>query len=152
MKRYGIYFICIVSIYACIRSNKIKIENQAVVQSAYPYSIEWIPTVKDTNIAIESVWEFLKSPKAVTEWDRSEIKKIKQNFSKYKVQFAGIEVHGQKKILCNFFWSERNIDDVIFGNWRNELITIKDGGFWYWQIEYDTSSGECMNFQSNGYS
>lgn len=26
----------------------------------------------------------------------------------------------------------------------------KDGGFWYWHIEYDIQKGECLNFYSNG--
>jgi hypothetical protein len=27
---------------------------------------------------------------------------------------------------------------------------VLDGGFWFWQIEYDLESDTCEKFQSNG--
>jgi len=30
-------------------------------------------------------------------------------------------------------------------------IRVLDGGFWFWQIEYEPCTAKCLNFASNGY-
>jgi len=38
-----------------------------------------------------------------------------------------------------------------FQDWKRKTIMVGDGGFWYWQIEYDLITGACPKFISNGY-
>ena len=62
----------------------------------------------------------------------------------------GIIRDGGKVIWCNFFPVAGKGKDE-FQNWRKERIVVDDGGFFYWQIEYDPEADKCSRFYSNGY-
>ena len=62
-----------------------------------------------------------------------------------------IERDGKKYIWCNFFPVPRKGQEDTFKDWKRQEITMHDGGFRYWQIEYDPKTGKCHNFNSNGY-
>jgi len=72
------------------------------------------------------------------------------NSRNYRVQFVGIIRDGRKVIWCNFFPVAGKGKDE-FQNWRKERIVVDDGGFFYWQIEYDPEADKCSRFYSNGY-
>ncbi|HPF15236.1 MAG TPA: hypothetical protein PLJ12_13310, partial [Planctomycetota bacterium] len=36
-------------------------------------------------------------------------------------------------------------------DWLQNLVIVDDGGFWYWQIEFDPKTGRFARFDSNGY-
>jgi hypothetical protein len=73
-----------------------------------------------------------------------EIKKLLYNFNKYNVQFIIME---NNIILCNFFKQNKSKN-----NWKQHRIIVKDGGFWYWNIKYDTNLKKCTDLSINGYS
>ena len=99
--------------------------------------------------ALTAIQTFLENPKGQSAWKQSEIKKILVNSSKYRVQFKGVLEKNRKYIKCNFFRASGDKDD--FPNWKKEEIIVDDGGFWFWQIDYDIHRGKCLNFSSNGY-
>jgi hypothetical protein len=37
-----------------------------------------------------------------------------------------------------------------FEKWKEELVIVSDGGFWYWYAVYDVESGKLVHFDSNG--
>ena len=139
----------------CLSEPSIPIKNQVVLDKGsdyLPYKKIWKPSVDDTQKALTAIYNFLKSPEKEAIWrsgnyefSEREIKNIYDNISKYNVQFVGIISKGKKRIYCNFFPNE--IDDY----WKKDLVFVFDGGFWFWQIEYDLETGKCLNFQSNGY-
>ena len=125
--------------------DKIKEKQQTTIQTDYPFKSTWLPTKEQINRSLNAIYKFLDSPFNITAWQKSEIAKIKENLSSYNVQFVGIELNGKKRIWCNFFPAKS------FKKWKKQVVMVLDGGFWYWQIQYDLESNSCVNFRSNGY-
>jgi hypothetical protein len=107
----------------------------------------WKPSGEQTQRALAAIQAFLEKQTATNDWKVREIKKILEHEKEYRVQFVGIERDGKKLIWCNFFPAT----GVFGANWKREKVMVMDGGFSFWQIEYDPNSGQCLNFSSNGY-
>jgi hypothetical protein len=75
-------------------------------------------------------------------------KSNKKNFgkpNKYRCQYFGVIIKGEKRIYCNFFWLTEYKKD-----WETNPVIVKDGGDRYFQLEYDVQTGKCLNFSVNG--
>jgi hypothetical protein len=114
--------------------------NQIILKSE-----NWQPQSEQTKQALVAIQKYLEVHSTTNNWQAGEIKKILQHSAEYRVQFAGM-IHGRKIIWCNFFPANEPRND-----WKKEKVEVMDGGFWYWQIEFDPVSGKCLNFSSNGY-
>jgi len=90
----------------------------------------------------------MENPDSTKEYQKREIGKILENTKNYRVQFIGVLHEGKKVIRCNFFPSPRNGEKDEFPRWKQQRVEVKDGGFWFWQIDYDPDTGKCMNFIS----
>ena len=101
----------------------------------------WTPTKSDITAAMPRIKEFLVK-QAPT---------IANKLQKYRCQYFGIVVEGKKIIYCNFFYRDgffqRGGHDKA---WQTKPVFVFDGGDWYFQLEYDTESKQCINFQVNG--
>lgn len=118
-------------------------ENQAILAG------DWTPTSDQTGKALKSIQKFLEAPQDVHKYQKEEIKKISANGSKYCVQFTGVYLKGRKIIRCNFFPAKRV--EQRFPFWKKNQVVVCDGGFWFWNIDYDVEKETCLNFDSNGY-
>jgi hypothetical protein len=145
ISKFNILVWCIIPEICFAIGGKISEQNQTIIQTDYPTKSTWLPTKEQTSRSLNAIFKFLEKPENVSAWQKIEIEKIKQNLSEYSVQFTGIELNGKKRIWCNFFHTGAS------RNWKEEVVLIKDGGFWYWTIEYDLETGNCINFRSNGY-
>ncbi|MCK5113798.1 MAG: hypothetical protein KAR11_03445 [Phycisphaerae bacterium] len=101
-----------------------------VIATAY-----WTPTESDIVTAMPHIKTFLAKQAPV----------IANRLPKYRCQYFGIIVEGKKIVSCNFF--HRNGQDT---NWQTKPIFVFDGGDWYFQLEYDVESKQCLNLQVNG--
>ena len=110
----------------------------------------WTPTPDQVQKALVSIESFLGKPATTNEYKLREIRKILANSRNYRVQFIGIVRNGRKIIWCNFFPTAVSGKDE-FQDWRKERVVVDDGGFFYWQIEYDPEADKCLRFYSNGY-
>jgi len=110
----------------------------------------WIPTAEQTQKALASIETFLGHPGVLREYDLREIKKILGNSRNYRVQFIGVTRKGRKVIECNFFPAAGKEKDW-FPYWQKHQVEVDDGGFYFWQMEYDPETGKCSKFSSNGY-
>lgn len=138
------FLICITGsvVLAGIDTN-IPPENQVILRGV------WTPTPEQTTKTLRVIQTFLENPKGLSAWQQAEIKKILVNSSRYRVQFKGVLEKNRKIIRCNFFPANGGKDD--FPYWKKQEVIVDDGGFWFWQIDYDVQQGECLNFSSNGY-
>jgi hypothetical protein len=68
-----------------------------------------------------------------------------QTLSKYKRQYLGFVLNGQKKIFINFFCDPFNID------WKRQLVSVFDGGDCFFRVTYDVASGTFSDLRLNGY-
>ena len=138
----------------------IPVKNQVVLKKDYTYlgyKEFWDASKVDTEKALQTIYSFLSHPEEHTteirNWEvlqdhiKSEINTILGQFSEYKVQFVGVIVDGKRRVYCNFFPSR----EEYFKDWDTEVISVDDGGSWFWQIEYDIETNKCFNFMGNGY-
>jgi hypothetical protein len=132
-------------ICAFAETDHITPENMVILHADYPYKSTWSPTEEQVQKALLKIYEFIDNPLGVSDWQKKEIAEIKKNLSTYKVQFVGIEIEGEKRIWCNFFGGDS------FDYWKENVVMVFDGGFWFWQIQYVEKTGECIKFISNGY-
>ncbi|MFH1442272.1 MAG: hypothetical protein ABIH18_09590 [Candidatus Omnitrophota bacterium] len=135
------------------KPNSIALEKQVILgkgASSDTEEVKWLPSKEETEKALKAIEDFLKDQekhKDCSDFSKEEIKKIIDDFPQYNVQFLGVLVNGQKIIHCNFFMAEGD----IFSNWADEYISVFDGGYSFWRIDYDVTTGKCLNFESNGY-
>jgi hypothetical protein len=126
-------------------------ENQTVIYGLAGLSeTKWLPTEEQTSQALNTITQFLNDPKEPQKFGRRHAKeaiRIREHYSEYNVQFAGVIKDGKKYILCNFLQA----DDSFTPHWKTQYVFVFDGGFWYWRILYDPETGELIDFQINGY-
>jgi hypothetical protein len=107
----------------------------------------WKPSAEEAQKALAAIQKFLEKPSSTNDWTKREIEKIQEHAKEYRVQFVGIVRDGKRLIWCNFFPAA----GAFGADWKREEVRVMDGGFWFWQIEYDPNTGKCLNFSSNGY-
>jgi hypothetical protein len=120
--------------------------NQIILPSGFLSLEHWKPSTEQTKNALIAIQKFLEIQTVRNDWKAGEIKKILAHTKQYRVQFIGVKRNGKKLILCNFFPAIGE-----FEYWKREKVEVMDGGYSFWQIEYDSDSGDCLNFSSNGY-
>ncbi len=126
----------------------------------------WTPTAKEIEAADQAIYAFIHKatsngaiafpdvvknpekfvPDAVAK-GTYEISRIDKNIKSYRVQFVGLIWNGKKQLFANYFvWSDwlKKIDPAKI------LIVVNDGGYHYWQIQYNGESASCENLQING--
>jgi hypothetical protein len=110
----------------------------------------WTPTSEETQKALLAVQSFMEtSPPASPVAEKDAVKKILQNTRRYRVQFTGILREGKKMIWCNFFPAPDSGKKDQFENWTRVPVAVLGGGSWFWQVSYDLSTGNCLNFVCN---
>ncbi len=145
MMKTMIVLLLFMPLYVFAGSINIAPENMVILQTDYPHKSTWTPTEEQVQKALIKVYEFIDNPSGVSDWQKKEIVEIKKNLLSYKVQCVGIAIEGERRIWCNFFSGKG------FDYWKEKVVIVKDGGFWFWQIEYVEKTGKCINFISNGY-
>jgi hypothetical protein len=108
----------------------------------------WEPSIDDISRAEDSIRQFLVSVQNDPRFDtyqQENLAFILNNLEKYRRQYVGIVVDGEKRIWCNSFFS-----DSAFPDWEHVPVDVDDGGKHFWQIEYDLLKDECTNFYVHG--
>ncbi len=108
----------------------------------------WQPSVNDVSEAEECIRRYLVSAQDDPELDtyqKDKVAFILNNLAKYRRQYVGIVVDGEKRIGCNLFLSDHSYPD-----WERAPVYLIDGGNYFWQIEYDLLKDECINFYVHG--
>lgn len=106
-------------------------------------------TKEEGYTALQSTLDFLKKSRSnpdLTKYQKNEIRNILKNIDNYNVQILGFVRDNKKIIYLNFFPSTDN-----FSYWREHFVFVFDGGYYFWQIEYDIEEKKCISFNSNGY-
>jgi hypothetical protein len=78
----------------------------------------------------------------------NELGLVYKSLKKYRGQFVGFVVDGKKRIFCNYF---NNDAIAIFHiDPSAKFVVVSDGGFNFWQVEYDVETEKCRNLAING--
>ena len=112
----------------------------------------WIPTAAETQKAMVAIQSFLESSSStnnLNSWEFDGLKKIRESTKENRVQFYGSIREGRKVIWCNFIPVPQSGKEDAWKSWKQNLIFGDDGGFRFWQINYDLGTGKCSNFNIN---
>lgn len=108
----------------------------------------WEPSSDDVLSAERCIGRFLASaqqdPKLDT-YQKENAAFILENLEKYRRQYVGIVVDGEKRIWCNLFLS-----DDSFPEWTRIPVDVDGGGNHFWQIDYTVPKDECIHFSVHG--
>jgi len=128
--------------------NPIPAEHQTILQG------EWTPTKEQTDKALSAaiilVRQTAAQPAGTSAAEKYQVegaKAISHEMATYAVQFTGQTRKGQKVIHCSFF---PTAEFKYFTNWKELSVMVEDGGYGFWQIDYDPATGKCGELQING--
>ncbi len=143
--------IIMVSNISCSNKSHITKEN-TINENWVILDSKWQPNEEQVKIAMEEIKKFLRNIENNSDngYFIVSAEKILNEFPQYRVQFQGNIKNGKKVIYCNFFHTEESGNEYYDSRWQENLIGVLDGGYWYWQIEYDIETGKCINFRVNG--
>jgi hypothetical protein len=108
----------------------------------------WEPSITDISRAEECIRQHIVSVRddpRLDAYQREKAAFILENLAKYRRQYVGIVVDGEKRIWCNSFLSADS-----FPEWQRVPVDVEDGGRYFWQIEYVLDKDECINFYVHG--
>jgi hypothetical protein len=108
----------------------------------------WKPSMDDVSRAEGCIRRFLVSAQddpQTHSYQQEDVSFILNNLDRYRRQYVGTVVDGEKRIWCNYFSSDDSSPD-----WERVPVWPLDGGRDYWQIEYDLLNDECINFYVHG--
>ena len=96
----------------------------------------WIPTKEQVLSAEAEIERFLKDKPPV------QSPNLWQKLPRYKRQYVGYIINGQKKIFCNFYCTEEALscDPVVYS----------DGGDCFFRIKYDVKGQKVEEISING--
>ena len=137
---------------ACLHvsTESIPKEHRTILPAGNLPIAQWTPGVELTDKAEHAVFLYLRQEsqfKSENQWNNKAIPEILKQYSTYYVQFMGTVVDGRHRVLCNYFLID---SDRFAANWQREFVSVLDGGWAYWQIEYDVETGQCVNLRING--
>ena len=153
MKKFAVLMILIFgATFAGFAQQTISKENQVILSNTSWWSeIKWTPTEEQTAKALTAIEQLLNDPEALKKFSEratSSADKIRIHFPEYGVQFYGVIKGGEKYICCNFFSANTTTSSA---DWKQHPVKVYDGGFWYWSILYDPSTGKLSGLKINGY-
>ncbi|HRV81217.1 MAG TPA: hypothetical protein P5218_07275 [Planctomycetota bacterium] len=121
----------------------------------------WTPTVAEVaqleRLLPAALQRGVEAPESLggasrPDWLRSEIPQILAHLPEYRRQYVGlVDAQGQRTILVRAFAGPGVDGSFPNEDWLQNLVIVDDGGFWYWQIEFDPKTGRFARFDSNGY-
>ena len=125
----------------------------------------WTPTKSDVSEFEQGLRAYLES--AVADPSRAdersprqpqrgaylpgEIRKIIDNLPRYRRQYYGVVIHGSRQLYVNFFPAPGKQGPDRFPYWLESFVVVRDGGAWFWRIQYDPLKKKYLGFHSNGY-
>ena len=133
-----------------------------------PEQLTWAPNESEI-IQLEALLEqelqrAMRDPASVDAYARNkpdyqahvagEIRNVLAQLPHYRRQYVGLlDPDGKKTILLNAFpgahWPLGQSFDFE-SRWREELVDVSDGGFWFWLAEFDPASGSLLRFDAHG--
>ena len=157
MKRFYFCLMLVAAIVGCedgadfvAEKNRMIISDSFAVYDSLKEVTLWIPSEQDTDRALTAVYFYLRnraSGHRIIDPLKEDVRLILNNKGKYAVQFIGIMRNGEKTILCNFLPAD---EIPRLSKWKTERIIVRDGGCWYWNIEYDCEEQTCSQLHING--
>ena len=144
---FGIF--SLVPVCAGEEPDSIPPENQVILKG------QWTPTKEQTERALAAatalVRQIAAQPTGKTFAEKYKIEgaaKISKEMRKYFVQFIGQIRNGKKVVFCNFFRTD--LWKYSFPDWKESEVMVDDGGYSYWQVDYDPETGKCGELRING--
>ena len=108
----------------------------------------WEPSVDDISRAEGCLKQFLVAAQdnpSLRDYQKEDAAFVLENLTRYRRQYVGIDVDGEKRIWCNLF----HFDDPS-KDWKRDPVYALDGGRDFWEIAYIPLKDDCTNFYVHG--
>jgi hypothetical protein len=108
----------------------------------------WVPAEDDVAELEASLGDALKvrlgeaskePPSAQRDDDIAALTHIVKHLGEYVRQYAGMVVNGGRRVLVNAFPADTYC-------YRDEFVIVKDGGYWFWTIQYDVKLHQFLHW------
>lgn len=109
----------------------------------------WVPSEDDIGELESSIKDAIKTrlaeanqqpPSADRDADVGALTHIQAHLGEYVRQYAGIVVNGNRRVLVNAFPEDTYC-------YRDQLVVIRDGGAWFWTIQYDVKLHQFLHWE-----
>jgi hypothetical protein len=109
----------------------------------------WVPSEDDIAELESSLKDAIKTrlteanqqpPSADRDAEVSALTQIQAHLGEYVRQYAGIVVNGNRRVLLNAFPEDTYC-------YRDQLVVIRDGGPWFWTIQYDVKLHQFLHWE-----
>jgi hypothetical protein len=100
----------------------------------------WTPSEDDILILEEKLGGYLSQNISLFNYHEP----VWERLGDYQRQYIGIQSDGSKIIYGNYFCDNHG------KNWRQEFVSVLDGGNCYFQVEYDIQQGDFTMLMVNG--
>jgi hypothetical protein len=109
----------------------------------------WVPAEDDVAELEASLGDALKArlaeankepPSPQRDADIAALTHIVKHLGAYLRQYAGMVVNGGRRVLVNAFPADTYC-------YRDELVVVKDGGPWFWAIQYDVNLHQFLHWE-----
>lgn len=117
----------------------------------------WTPSAQDVELVEtrlkEVLQDALQNPAKLNKYAKTtasrkylsqQITQILSHYGKYRRQYIGLIIDGNRHVYINSFRSDEGID------FTKQFIAVSDGGFWYWQILYSLDDSRFHQLAING--
>ena len=111
-----------------------------------PGEKRFTPIKKDVDDAEESLLQQL--PELNNDhMNQDDSPVIEKNLKKYRRQYFGyIDNNGKKILFINAFWKK----EKEYDNWLQESINVLGGNSFFWNVKFNTETGELFDLTVNG--
>jgi hypothetical protein len=109
----------------------------------------WVPSEDDVAELESSLKDAIKArlaganqepPSAERDADVAALTQIQMHLGEYVRQYAGVVVNGNRRVLLNAFPEDTYC-------YRDQLVVIRDGGAWFWTIQYDVKLHQFLHWE-----
>jgi hypothetical protein len=109
----------------------------------------WVPSEDDVGELESGLRDAIKTrlaeagqqpPSADRDADVAALTQIQAHLGEYVRQYAGVVVNGSRRVLLNAFPEDTYC-------YRDRLIVIRDGGAWFWTIQYDVKLHQFLHWE-----
>lgn len=109
----------------------------------------WVPAEDDVAELEAALGDALKArlaeankepPSRQRDDDIAALTHIVAHLGEYLRQYAGMVVNGGRRVLVNAFPADTYC-------YRDELVVVKDGGPWFWTIQYDVKLHQFLHWE-----
>jgi len=122
---------------------------QPMFRQMFPeFTGRFTPTVEEARRADALSRAYLQSYDGPSAYYKNNIPRILESLDGYGRQYFGfVDQEGNRVIWINYFLND---PEEKFDGWRDDIMLVLDGGYRYFNVKVNLTTGECYGLRING--